>query len=101
MRKKKVIIRVIAMATAILMLFGVMVMFAGCSDKDANSEYKALVPITFAKICETTIDGYVAYVIVHVETGVLYLWDFGNYTSGITALLNADGSPMLYEDYAK
>ena len=101
MRKKKGIIRVIAIATVILMLFSFMVIFTGCSDSDADNKRLAIVPTTFAKVCETTIDGYVAYVIVHVETGVLYLWDFGNYTSGVTALLDADGKPLLYEDYVK
>lgn len=101
MRKKKGIIRVIAMVTVVLMMFSFVVMFAGCADSDVNNEYKVLVPTTFAKVCETSIDGYVACVIVHVETGVLYLWDFGSYTSGITALLDADGKPLLYENYVK
>lgn len=101
MRKKKGVIRVIAMISIFLMLFGIVVMFTGCSDSDAKDEYKALVPTTFAKVCETSIDGYKAYVIVHVETGVLYLWGFGGYTSGVTALLDADGKPLLYEDYVK
>lgn len=101
MRKKKGIIRVIAMAAVVLMLFSFLVMFTGCSNSDTDNKHVALVPTTFAKVCETSIDGYVAYVIVHVETGVLYLWDFGSYTSGITALLDADGKPLLYEDYVK
>ena len=101
MRKKKAVIRVIAIISVILMLFGVVVMFAGCSDSDTNTEYKALVPATFAKVCATTMDDCRSYVIVHVETGVLYLWNWGAYSSGITALLDADGKPLLYEDYVK
>ena len=101
MRKKKGIIRVIAMVTVALMLLGVMVMFVGCSNSDTHSEHVALVPTTFAKVCETSIDDFTAYVIVHVETGVLYLWNFGSYTSGVTALLDVDGKPLLYADYVK
>lgn len=101
MRRKKGVIRVIAMMMVVLMLLGVMVMFAGCSDSDTPNAYEALVPSTFAKISETTIDGFTTYVLVHVETGVLYLWNHGNWTSGITALLDVDGKPLLYEDYVK
>lgn len=46
MRKKKVIIRVIAMVMVILMLFGVMVMFAGCAEAEtATTSKRAIISL--------------------------------------------------------
>lgn len=41
------------------------------------------------------------YTIVDTESGVMYLRITHGNVSGITVLLNADGTPMLHPDYVK
>lgn len=40
-------------------------------------------------------------IFVDMETGVMYLKVVGSYESGMTAILNADGTPMIWEGYEK
>lgn len=40
---------------------------------------------------------YSYMVMVHKDTKVMYLWTIGYYKSGLTVMLNADGTPMIWE----
>ena len=35
---------------------------------------------------------------VDAETGVMYLWQTGYYKGGLSVMLNADGTPKVYQD---
>ena len=99
--KNKCIIRVITMVVIVLILLGILAMFVACTPVEASGTYIANVPATFAVVRETKIQDRETYVIVHVETGVLYLWMPGSYMSGLTVMLDADGTPLLYENHVK
>ena len=98
---KKDVVRVITLVVLVLFLFSFLVMFVGCAEVEEPDEYEALIPATFAKVSKTTIDNHVYDIIVHVETGVLYVWNWGQYDSCMTPIFDADGKLMLYEDYIK
>ena len=99
--KNTCIIRVIAMVVIVLILLGILVMFVACTPVEGSETCRINVPATFTIVRETKIQDRETYVIVHVETGVLYLWMPGSYMSGLTVMLDADGTPLLYEDYVK
>lgn len=79
----------------LLVLVMPMLVLCGCNDprtSKVGQEYN-IGNITFVKV-EQSGD---FCILVDKETRVMYLYDRGDYHGGITALLNADGSPMLYE----
>lgn len=95
--KKAILVFTIMLLLGALVVFGVM--FTGCAPaEEIESEY---VPVHFSKISETKIEGIGYDVVVHVETGVLYVSGYGTYSSCLTVILNADGTPMTYDQFKK
>lgn len=95
--KKAILVFTIMFLVGCLIVFGAM--FADCAPAEENeSEY---VPVHFSKISETKIEGIDYDVVVHVETGVLYVSGWGSYSSCLTVILNADGTPMTYDQFKK
>lgn len=94
----KTAIRVIAMAVVVMILFSILVMFTGCGTVQASEEH---VSVTFEVVCKTRISNKQVYIVTHAETGVLYIYENGGYSNNMTVMLDADGTPLLYEDYIK
>lgn len=86
---KKIII-----ITAILIIIALAVCFTGCTttkiDRIENNNASMFV------IVEETVNYQIVY---HKETLVMYAVSYGSYNRGtFTLLVNADGTPMLYEE---
>lgn len=70
------------------------IMFAGCSSNPTESKVVEETPSMFVMVESSTY----WYVVYHRETKVMYAVSRGTYNCGnFTLLVNADGSPMLYE----
>jgi hypothetical protein len=86
---EKMILRLISLIIAIIMLFSL----SGCVNQIADDKIKLgdrFVIISGGSMLEAN-NAYCVY--ADKETGVIYLY----YSNGITALLNSDGTPMLYD----
>ena len=68
-----------------------MLVLCGCG----NAEEKYIEDSMFVVVDYINVEGNcLCYVLVNKETRVMYLTQ---YKGGMTVMLNADGSPMLYE----
>ena len=63
-------------------------LFVGCSESVVNAENSDFVFIER--------DGQFEYV-YHKDTGVIYIMYFNGYHAAMTAMLNPDGTPMIWE----
>jgi len=84
----------------ILTLIVCMTIFVGCGDKVENVNNDAFpIPDRFVRISydKCGIDSYDYCVYADKQTGVMYWAVIGYEKFGITALLNADGTPMRYD----
>ena len=80
----------------ILILITCMVIFVGCGvNNDVSKARFAMINNSISMDAPGTLDG--AYLLADRETGVVYLYTCGYGTASITALLNADGTPMIYD----
>ena len=70
------------------------VALAGCGIKEDNKKYDT----GFRTLERFNGSGMSAYVIYDVNTGVMY---WVNYRGGVTPIINADGSPRIWEGYSK
>lgn len=84
---KKISILIVAL-TMIVVLFG-------CRSNQSQSEVIEDAPSMFVKVE----DGSVWDVYYHKDTKVMYVVSYSSYNRGnFTMLVNADGSPMLWEE---
>lgn len=82
--------RILFVAVALTMILGL----SSCAPNSVNSTAGADVPSVFVIVEETQS----WRVVRHKETGVMYAVSYGSYNSGnFTLLVNADGSPMVWE----
>ena len=86
--------RSIKIALAVLLLALCAGMLAGCADDEAQSEGKAPFEWVYSSAVAIYRVGY------DPDTGVMYSMSNGGYNSGtLTLLVNADGSPKVWEGY--
>lgn len=98
--KKAILVFTIMLLLGALVVFGVM--FTGCAPAEGAEETQyEYIPMHFAKISETKIDRHSYDVIMHTETGVLYIYNDDVYYTCLTVILNADGTPMTYDQFKK
>ena len=73
----------------LLVLIMPVMVLAGCSNAPAeeNGGYDR-----FKVVCYERCDIY-----IDKETKIMYLWVKNGYGGGLTVMLNADGTPMLWE----
>ena len=93
---KKMIKRIIAGLAAFLIILSIMLTFAGCTSIKAE-----------AKEVDDTDDGntfilidadYYCWIVYHKDTKVMYAVSRSGYNAGTyTLLVNADGTPMIWE----
>lgn len=77
-----------------LILVAMLTGLVGCSWQIVQDEGREDIPSMFVCV-ETTANWMVVY---HKETRVMYAVSYGGYNIGnFTVLINADGTPMLYE----
>ena len=83
----------IVLITLVLFMFGL----TGCSESNQMSEESAS-ESEYSMFIEVE-NGWEYYVVYHKDTKVMYAISDGSYNRGtFTVLLDADGTPMLYED---
>ena len=98
--KKVILVFTIMLLLGALVVFGFR--FTVCATADSVDELESeYVPVHFSKVSTAIIDGCTYDVIVHVETGVLYVYGYGQFDSSLTVILNADGTPMTYDQFKK
>ena len=86
--------RTIKIALAVLLLALCAGMLAGCAGDKAQSEVQAPFEWVYSSAFEIYRVGY------DPDTGVMYAMSNGEYNSGtLTLLVNADGSPKVWEGY--
>lgn len=79
-----------------LSILALLIMLTGCADVESVSDQQKPDNTSMFVLIETTTTWCVVY---HKETKVMYTVSRGSYNSGdFTVLLNADGTPMLWEE---
>ena len=82
--------------TIILLIMICCFIFVGCGRK--NDVIKTTELDGRFKIISDTNDGLgYCNIIVDTETGVMYLFRGAGYRGGLTAMVDADGKPLIYE----
>ena len=91
---KKIIALVLAIALVVSM--------AACVCTTASTESPDRGPVRFVYVERfEMVEGY-GYIYADVETGVMYAAYFpSTYRFGFTPILNADGTPMIWEEFNK
>ena len=94
---KKMIKRIVAGLAALLIITSIVVMFVGCTSTRAE-----------AKEIDDAGDGntfilvdadYYCWIVYHKDTKVMYAVSRSGYNAGTyTVLVNADGTPMIWEE---
>ena len=85
----------------LLVLVMPMLVLCGCNSIPQNDNYVLQENARFVYVSEYTINEKEEFkILVDKETRVMYLYYegySGHYYAGLTVMLNADGTPMLYE----
>ena len=94
---KKIIKRIVACLAAFLIILSIVVMFAGCASTRAEAK-----EIDDAGDDNTFIlvdADYYCWIVYHKDTKVMYAVSRSGYNAGTyTVLVNADGTPMIWEE---
>lgn len=90
--------------SVVVMLISLLFLFAGCTvdstgtSSDDVEDIDAFKTIVDMKTVAKSKESYWR-VLVDKKTGILYLYDDGQYCTGITPLYHSDGSFKLYNEY--
>lgn len=78
----------------LIILIMVSVLFAGCSGRteNGNKSYEVCDGVSMVRVIRN--EQFIVY--VHKETRVMYLSSNWTYSGGVTVMLDADGSPMIW-----
>ena len=94
---KKMIKRIVAGLAAFLIIVSMVVMFAGCTSTRAEAT-----EVDDADDGNTFIlvdADYYCWIVYHKDTKVMYAVSRSGYNAGTyTVLVNADGTPMIWEE---
>ena len=94
---KKSIIIILIVAILVIATIG----FCGCDDKKSTNygsiDNDRFVVIQHNDISPSLLGDEYVLVLYDKETKVMYLFAKSGYGGGLTVLVNADGTPMLYE----
>lgn len=82
--------RVISFVLAVVVIAS---LFAGCGDYGELAKN----PKRFIEVSKTSVDDNAYIILVDTETRVMYLEIVRMNRLGLTAMLNPDGTPMLYD----
>lgn len=82
----------------LLLLIMPVMLLCGCSEVPKSEDFTSEENSRFVYVKEYTIDNDTKFeVLVDRETKVMYLCRISGYGGGLTVMLNADGTPMLWE----
>lgn len=83
----------------VLIIIVIASVLSGCSRNKGDEKLAADISQRFIEVADhiSFTDKYDYSVFVDSETKVMYLVIYGGYRAGITVILNADGTPMLYD----
>lgn len=90
---KKSITIILIVAILVIATIG----FCGCDDKKSTNNDRFVV-IQHNEISPSLFGDEYVLVLYDKETKVMYLFVKNGYGGGLTVLVNADGTPMLYEE---
>jgi len=83
----------------VLIIIIIASVLTGCGGDKKDEKLAADISQRFIEVSDyvSLKDKYGYSVLVDSETKVMYLVTYSGYRAGITAILNADGTPMLYD----
>ena len=93
---RKTIKRIIAGLAAFLIIVSIMLMFAGCASTRAEATEVDVSNDGDTFVCIDS--NYYCWIVYHKDTKVMYAVSRSGYNAGTyTVLVNADGTPMIWE----
>ena len=69
----------------------------GCSSNNYDEQGRQMWTLDGNTTLVCVIDEYPYRILVHKETGVMYLENYATHMGGITVMLDEDGNPMIWE----
>ena len=93
---RKTIKRIIASLAVFLVIISIVVMFAGCTS--TRAEAKEVDDVDDGNTFILVDADYYCWIVYHKDTKVMYAVSRSGYNAGTyTVLVNADGTPMIWE----
>ena len=93
---KKTIKRIVASLAVFLVIISIVVMFAGCTS--TRAEAKEVDDVDDGNTFILVDADYYCWIVYHKDTKVMYAVSRSGYNAGTyTLLVNADGTPMIWE----
>lgn len=90
--------KIVAFALAIVLTMSLV----ACECVTASTESPDREPERFVRVERFDMDEGYGFIYADVQTGVMYAAYFpSTYRFGFTPLLNADGTPMIWEEFSK
>lgn len=94
---KKIFKRIIASLAVFLVIISIVVMFAGCTS--TRAEVKEVDDVDDGNTFIFVDADYYCWIVYHKDTKVMYAVSRSGYNAGTyTVLVNADGTPMIWEE---
>lgn len=91
---RKIIKRIVAGLAAFLIILSIAVMFAGCASTRAEAT-----EVDDGNTFILVDADYYCWIVYHKDTKVMYAVSRSGYNAGTyTVLVNADGTPMIWEE---
>ena len=95
---KKTIKRIVAGLAAFLIIALIALMFAGCTSIRAEAKAKEVDDVDDGNTFILVDADYYCWIVYHKDTKVMYAVSRSGYNAGTyTVLVNADGTPMIWE----
>ena len=93
---RKTIKRIVASLAVFLVIISIVVMFAGCTS--TRTEAKEVDDVDDGNTFILVDADYYCWIVYHKDTKVMYAVSRSGYNAGTyTVLVNADGTPMIWE----
>ena len=93
---RKTIKRIVASLAVFLVIISIVVMFAGCTS--TRAEAKEVDDVDDGNTFILVDADYYCWIVYHKDTKVMYAVSRSGYNAGTyTVLVNADGTPMIWE----
>ena len=94
---RKTIKRIVASLAVFLVIISIVVMFAGCTS--TRAEAKEVDDVDDGNTFILVDTDYYCWIVYHKDTKVMYAVSRSGYNAGTyTVLVNADGTPMIWEE---
>ena len=95
---RKTVKRIVAGLAAFLIIVSIVVMFTGCASTRAEAKAKEVDDVDDGNTFILVDADYYCWIVYHKDTKVMYAVSRSGYNAGTyTVLVNADGTPMIWE----